>query len=177
MENILLSNAFVDGKQQSFLINVATDETAVYATALVGIGSVLVSLALVWVTWKNQKSLNSLQYLNTKLAHLDKLQDIGAKFLSFSVHVGNLIRQGEAISSPVVLQNHSEMLFYQSSLVLMLPTSDENKTLVSLLGDIANKVTDKQTSVESMSKLISQAGTELNNFIKKERAALLESKT
>jgi hypothetical protein len=56
LDKIQLSNQVVGDELQGFVINVATDIVAVSATALVGLGSVLVSLALVYVTRKNQKS-------------------------------------------------------------------------------------------------------------------------
>ncbi|EGR0659914.1 hypothetical protein M2G36_20410 [Vibrio vulnificus] len=177
MEKVLLSNALVEGELQEFVISVTTDIIAVSATALVGIGSVLVSLALVWVTRQNQKSQNSLHSLNIKLASLDKLQETGARFISLVARTGNLVRNGKAVDSPDVLEAHSEMLFYQSSLVLMLPSSDVSKKIVSLVNDATKDILSEKTSAEDISKHISEIGHHLKILLKMERTALLDAKT
>ncbi len=170
LDKIQLSNQVVGDELQGFVINVATDIVAVSATALVGLGSVLVSLALVYVTRKNQKSQNEIHSSNLAMAHWENVQRNTARYLSSVSNVGMVIRNHKGSDMPPNLSElYSDMMENSLNVTLLLPNSDQGKVLNRLIADLNKSVVDRSCSNTDAGALASAVGTQMGNLLQEER--------
>ncbi|TOG44705.1 hypothetical protein [Vibrio parahaemolyticus] len=170
MDKIQLSNQVVGDKLQGFVISIATDIVTVSATALVGLGSVLVSLALVYVTRKNQKSQNEVHAANLAISHWENVQRNTATYLSSVSYVGMVIRNNKGAEMPSNLpQLYSEMMENSLNVTLLLPDSEQGKILNRLIADLNKSVIDRSSTHIDTGALASAVGTQMRNLLQEER--------
>ncbi|MFB9152883.1 hypothetical protein ACFFUS_06020 [Vibrio gallaecicus] len=170
MDKIQLSNQVVGDELQGFVISVVTDIVAVSATALVGLGSVFVSLALVYVTRKNQKSQNAVHAASLAISHWDNVQRNTAKYLSSVSCLGMVIRNHKGDEMPLNLpQLYSEMMENSLNVTLVLPDSEQGKIINRLIADLNKAVINRDCSHTDSGALASAVGTQMRNLLREER--------
>ena len=137
-ENFLLSNA-----SEAFVLSVTPDWPSIIVTGMIGLGSILTSIAVAYITYSNQKTQNRAKQAELRQEWLKEARDTVSSIISLCHVIKVRCKTDKAfIRGQDYFDLHQELLSYRSKITLMLDSEKEStKNLLSILADLIDSVT------------------------------------
>ncbi|ANR89068.1 hypothetical protein BBB50_15440 [Vibrio cholerae 2740-80] len=149
-EKLILSSG-----SEHILMSISPDWPSIIVTGLIGIGSILTSIAVVKISRRNQKSQNKEKVAELRQQWLSELRDSMSKFVSIAGIIS--IRSKVAKDYHLTIEaseHHQNLLFYRTKIMLML---DVNKEYTPILKSLIEEVVENMTKPEHDSVIETRA--------------------
>ncbi|GIB53764.1 hypothetical protein VCSRO187_3618 [Vibrio cholerae] len=142
---------------EEILLSITPDYDALLVTGAIGLGSILTSIAVVWISRRNQKSQSREKIAELRQAWIADLRENMSQFISIAYFVAVNGRQDKDYHlTDDANENYRALFYYRSKILLMLDAEKEyTKILKSLMQDVTSNVGKKDT--ESLKNLGSYA--------------------
>ncbi|EIO4084154.1 hypothetical protein WOC12_03930 [Vibrio parahaemolyticus] len=160
-ENFLLSNA-----SEAFVLSVTPDWPSLIVTGMIGLGSILTSVAVAYITYSNQKTQNRAKQAELRQEWLKEARDTISSITSLCHVIKVRCKVDKTfIRGQDYFDLFQELLSYRSKITLMLDSEKEStKNLLSILADLVDSVAKRNVDKEEM-KAYMYAFEELANDI------------
>ena len=137
-ENLLLSNA-----SEALVLSITPDWPSIIVTGMIGLGSILTSIAVAYVTYSNQKTQNRAKQAELRQEWLKEARDTISSIISLC-HVIKVRCKADKsfVRGQDYFDLHQELLSYRSKITLMLdPKKESTQILLAILADLIGTVT------------------------------------
>ncbi|HHF3073427.1 hypothetical protein L3V32_09905 [Vibrio sp. J2-4] len=127
---------------EEILLSITPDYYALIVTGAIGLGSILTSIAVVWITRRNQKSQSQEKIAELRQAWVTELRENMSQFISIAYLVAVNGRQTSNYQlTDDANRNYKLLFYYRSKILLMLDAEKEyTKVLKSLMKDVTSSV-------------------------------------
>ncbi|MEZ8914357.1 hypothetical protein AB6D98_02700 [Vibrio lentus] len=142
IEQVVIANAPMSSGASEFLVSISPHYPSIVITALIGIGSICTSAAVVYITRKNQESQNRSKLSELRYEWLKEFRETASDFIGVCTHIKSCFNNESFEKGQFdLLQMKAYSL--RSRLILMLDTDSEIKlALESLTQDLLNNAVD-----------------------------------
>ncbi|ELI9684887.1 hypothetical protein OC525_22435 [Vibrio vulnificus] len=139
---------------EEILLSITPD---LIVTGAIGLGSIFTSIAVVWITRKNQKSQSKEKIAELRQEWIIELRENMSRFISIASAVAvNLKQIAQYYKSKEGNENYQALLYYRSKILLMLDVEkDYTPILKSLMSDIISNMS--KSDLESFKNVASFA--------------------
>ncbi|MFA0566205.1 hypothetical protein AB4559_21090 [Vibrio sp. 10N.222.51.C8] len=147
---------------EEILLSITPDYHALLVTGAIGLGSILTSIAVVWISRRNQKSQSREKIAELRQAWIANLRENMSQFISIAYLVAVNGRQNKKYHlTDDANENYRALFYYRSKILLMLDTEkDYAKILKSLMQDVTSNVgkedADSLKNLGSYAKVLEQ---------------------
>ncbi|EID0694582.1 hypothetical protein JKP11_20750 [Vibrio vulnificus] len=132
IDKIVIANAPIDPAASEFLISISPHYPTIAITALIGIGSIFTSAAVVYITRKNQESQNRAKLSELRYEWLKEFRETASEFIGVCTHIKSCFNNNSFEKGQFdFLQMQAYSL--RSRLILMLDTDTEVKLIIESL--------------------------------------------
>ncbi|HCG6765498.1 hypothetical protein [Vibrio parahaemolyticus] len=161
VEKILIGNANFDAESSEFLISVSPHYPTILITALIGLGSILTSMAVVYITRKNQESQNKAKLSELRYQWLREFRASGSDYIGVCTHIRSCTKNDTFEHGQLdLLQTKAYTL--RSQIILMLDVDDIHRSIVeSLTKDLINYAFDIEVHDDDYLALLDENRTQL----------------
>ncbi|HAS6363996.1 TPA: hypothetical protein RQJ98_004282 [Vibrio vulnificus] len=141
---------------EQLLLSISPDWPSILVTGLIGLGSILTSIAVVKISRRNQKSQSNEKVAELRQQWLVDLRNSLSKFISIAsiLSVRSKVEKNYHASDEATA-HYQELFFYKTKILLMLDDKkDYTLILKSLINDVAATTLKKdQESVKDIGNL------------------------
>ena len=147
IEQIVIANAPLNTSASEFLISISPHYPSILITGLIGIGSILTSIAVVYVTYKNQKSQNQTKLAEFKYQWLQEFRSTASDFIGVCTHIRSCFNNNSFEKGQFdLLQMRGYML--RSQLTLMLDDGVLSDVIQALTAELIDSASDQKSTDE-----------------------------
>ncbi len=155
-QNLSADKLILSSGSEQLLLSISPDWPSILVTGLIGLGSILTSIAVVKISRRNQKSQSNEKVAELRQQWLVDLRNSLSKFISIAsiLSVRSKVEKNYHASDEATA-HYQELFFYKTKILLMLDDKkDYTLILKSLINDVAATTLKKdQESVKDIGNL------------------------